>query len=62
MKDWYKLTAIVLATMPRVKVRETLEIVGQQSAVADNYDLRALASLLKGRPTLQASIHYQEYS
>ena len=55
--DWYKLTAIVVATKPPDVVQQTLDVVRKQPAF--EYDLTQLAELLKGRPTVQLSIRYR---
>ena len=55
--DWYKPTAIVLATKTPHVVRQTLDV-WEQSALEDSVGLTQLANLLKGRPTVQLSVRY----
>ena len=52
--DWYKLTAIVVATKPPDVVQQTLDVVREQPAV----EYHLLANHLKGRPTVQLSVRY----
>ena len=48
-RDWYQLTAIVIATKTQDIVQQTLDVVRKQSAVKDRYDLTELVRLLRGR-------------
>ena len=47
-RDWYQLTAIIIATKTQKRVKQTLDVVRKQSAVKD-YDLTELVRLLQGR-------------
>ena len=57
--DWWKLTAIVVATKPPDVVQQTLDVVREQLAikyyfVEYNFNLKELTRLLKGESDIAA--------
>ena len=53
-EDWWKLTAIEIATKPPDVVQQTLDVVREQSAVEYNWFLEQLTKLLKGEADITA--------
>ena len=58
--DWYKLASIIIATKSTDDVQRALDVVQQQSSRGE-FRLEEFARLLRGKPTLQLSLHNKEY-
>ena len=59
---WYTFAAIVIATKTTDDVRRALDVVQQHFPTEGYYYAEEFAGLLQGKPTLQLSLRYKEYT